>query len=223
MARTKIELVLLTSPDYVLDAMIDYPRKFIRHVFRTTGERLDVSSIASADDLNRNDVIFAAYTAGKIDIVVTPGASDIDGAGFGNGPDPSDADPEAVVAGGGAAEGDDATYSRADHVHAIAAGAVGTTELAASAVTLAKIAAAAQAALPAVLTFGQGAANAAATTFLAPGSGAGSTSVELQVPCTRAGVVRNMFVKGKTAPGALKTDVFTVNKNGTNTTLTASV
>lgn len=145
MARTTIEIQFLGTPDFALDVMLDYPRKFIRHIFRSVGETLDVTDICSADDLNRNALISDLRDANRvggplIDIVVTPGDSDVDGAGFGNGPEPSDAAPEDIVAGGGDDPGDASTYSRANHVHGIGAGEVGTAELADDSVTAAKVA-----------------------------------------------------------------------------------
>jgi len=145
MARTTIKVRFLCTPDFVLDTMIDYPRKYIRHVFRSVGEELDVTDICSADDLKRNatitDLRDATRSGGAlIDIVVTPGDTDVDGAGFGNGPEPSDSDPEDVVdIATGPDEGAASTYSRADHVHALATGAVTAAAIAADAVITAKI------------------------------------------------------------------------------------
>lgn len=120
MARTKIEIKFLGTPDFVLDTMIDYPRKYIRHVFRSFGETIDVTDKCSADDLNRSAEITNLRDASRaggplIDVIVTPGDSDVDGAGFGNGPDPSDTAPEdtAATADAGVAS----TYSRSDHAH----------------------------------------------------------------------------------------------------------
>lgn len=228
MARTTIKIKFLGTPNFQLFAMLNYPRQFVSYNFTYTGETYDVTDICSADDLNRNATITDLRNASRvggqlIEVDVTPGNSDVDGAGFGNGPDPSATTPGSTVANGSPVVGIGTTYARADHVHDIATGAVGTTELAASGVTLAKIASAAQASLACVLNFGQGAANAATTTFLAPGSGAGSTTVEYQIPVPHAGTIRNMYIKAQTAPGSGKTDVFTVRKNGVNTTLTASV
>lgn len=226
--RTTIKIKYLGSGTFALDAMLNYPRQFIRHSFTHTGELLDVTDIASPDELNRNPVITnlrdpARPGGALIQVIVTPGNDDIDGAGFGTGPNPESSAALSVVAGGGAAAGTAALYARGDHVHDIAALAVGTAELAAGGVTLAKLAAAVQQLLASVLVFGTGAAQAGATVFAAPGSGDGSTSVELQVPVTRAGVLRNLYVKCQTAPGSGHTDVITVRKNGVNTTLTATV
>lgn len=228
MAQTTIKLKFLGQPDFVLDTMIAYPRTFIRHVFRAHDEILDVTSICDADALNRNAVITDLRNASRpggplLQVIVTPGDDDVDGSGFGNGPDPSDSTPETVVAGGGADAGAAATYARADHIHAIDAGAVGTTELAAAGVTLAKLAAAVQNLLCSVFVFGTGAAQASTTVYAAPGSGDGSSSVELQVPVPRAGVLRNLYVKCQTAPGVGHTDIVTVRKAGADTALTTTV
>lgn len=144
MSRTTIKIKFIGQPDFVLDTMIDYPRKYIRHIFRANGETLDVTDLVSADDLNRSAVITDLRNTSRvggplIQIIVTPGADDVDGAGFGNGPEPSDATPTSTVAGGGAVVGVAATYSRADHVHPIAAGGVGTIELASASVTPLKL------------------------------------------------------------------------------------
>jgi hypothetical protein len=73
-----------------------------------------------------------------------------------------------------------------------------------------------------LLVFGSGAADAGATDYMVPGSGtAGAT--ELKVPVPRAGTLRNLFVKGVTAPGAMHSDVFTVRVNGMDTGLTCTV
>src|SRR5688572_10047141 len=101
MARTKVEIKFLGTPDFVMDFSLG-PRRNIRHIFRRGGERYDVTDLATSDELNRSSYLANLIDAGKLDVVVTAGAYDIDGAGFGDGPAPSDADPEDTVAGGGA-------------------------------------------------------------------------------------------------------------------------
>ena len=235
MARTTVVLHYLGNGPYGLDILLTYPRQFIRHIFNT-GDTLDVTDIASPDELNRSPILTGLRDPNRaggalFSVVVTPGSSDVQGAGFGAGPPiEGTLTPLAI---GTASFGIASSVSASDHVHPIGTGTVGSTALASNAVTtvkitdanvtLAKLAAAVQQVLASVMVFGMGAAQAGLTVFAAPGSGVGSTTVELQVPVPRAGVLRNLRVKCQTAPGTGNTDAVTVRVNGVNSALTCNV
>lgn len=111
MARTTIQLKFNGEPDFPLDITLGY-RQFIRHVFKTTGELLDVTDIASAGELNRDPHLAALVAAGTFTVVVTAGSSDIAGSDV----TLSSVTP-AAVGSAAASAGVSTAAARADHVH----------------------------------------------------------------------------------------------------------
>ena len=60
--------------------------------------------------------------------------------------------------------------------------------------------------------------------FASPyGVGENATEVNIQIVCTRAGTVKNLYAFCSAAPGAGTDKTITVRKNGVNTVLTASI
>lgn len=137
MARTTYTLVYNGTRDFALDLTFERDR-FVRHIFRK-GETLDVTDTAGPDELNRHPILYALLQAGTFDITVVPGADDIVGVEAAL----SDDAPLDVDATGSADPGVANGAARSDHVHEIGLLAVDTGNLAAGAVTTAKIDAAA--------------------------------------------------------------------------------
>lgn len=133
MARTTYTLVYNGTRDFALDLTFERDR-FVRHIFRK-GETLDVTDTAGPDELNRHPILYALLQAGTFDITVVPGADDIVGVEA----TLSDDAPVDVAATGGDDPGVANGASRSDHVHALGALVVDTGNIAANAVTTAKI------------------------------------------------------------------------------------
>lgn len=85
MARSKILLTYIgTGAFYSVDAMITYPRQFIRHTFQP-GESFDVTDVATLDEMNRNPILADLLNPSRIGgqmlkVTVVAGTSDIPGS-----------------------------------------------------------------------------------------------------------------------------------------------
>lgn len=75
MARSTLEIQFTGTPDGIFHVFLG-PRRVISHVFRSAGETLDITGLATLDELNANADFQALVDSGDYALSITPGNDD---------------------------------------------------------------------------------------------------------------------------------------------------
>lgn len=76
MARSTLALKYLGTGNFAVDLTIGYKQR-ISHVFTSPNEELDVTNVASLDELNRNSDLASLIDDGTLEVVQVPGTDDL--------------------------------------------------------------------------------------------------------------------------------------------------